>query len=94
MKLADFEEDVEPIIYERGVAYHDAGAVVKLNRSGDTWTANVSGTREYAVRVRLGNFNSVIESECNCPYDRGDICKHEVAVYLAIAESIRKQGGG
>jgi hypothetical protein len=93
MELADFEEDVEPIIYERGMAYYDSGAVIKLKQSRDTWIAEVSGTQEYSVRVKLGEQGRVIESECNCPYDRGDICKHEVAVYLAIAERLRKDGG-
>ena len=28
----------------------------------------------------------IIEHECDCPYDFGDVCKHKVAVFYAIRD--------
>ncbi|MEL6717534.1 MAG: hypothetical protein AAFP82_02375, partial [Bacteroidota bacterium] len=30
---------------------------------------------------------TIIESDCDCPYDWGNTCKHEVAVYYYLKDS-------
>ena len=85
MNLNDFENYIDPVIYQRGEEYFDLGAVEKLKESGNKWEAVVEGTDYYQVSVQLDQDNEIITSRCNCPYDHGPICKHQVAVFLAIA---------
>ncbi len=47
------------------------------------YSALVSGSDNYDVFVKLDD-KTIVEHECNCPYDWGDVCKHEVAVFYAI----------
>ena len=49
---------------------------ILTNRSG-------IGTEKYSVYVKTDG-DAIIEHECGCPYDFGDVCKHKVAVFYAI----------
>lgn len=68
----------------RGRSYYLDGAVGKIIKRGNVYEARVQGTHLYNV--------SVIETDgehhffCNCPYDFGGICKHCVAVGMAIVD--------
>ena len=42
-----------------------------------------SGRKNYSVYIKLKG-DAIIEHEWDCPYDYGDVCKHEVAVFYAI----------
>lgn len=88
MNLVDFDEYVSDKIYERGEDYFDWGAVKQLSRSGNKWTAKVAGTEMYKVDVSLDEGQNIVSSKCNCPYDYGNTCKHEVAVYMAINDVV------
>nr|WP_244515079.1 SWIM zinc finger family protein [Halorientalis persicus] len=46
-------------------------------------TASVSGSKLYDVTIEFGGRN--IDTQCTCPYDNSDDCKHVVAVLLDIA---------
>ncbi len=84
--LSDFDTLVPPKIYSRGEEYYEEGAVFDLHEeSGGAWVASVRGTEDYRVEIELKG--GQIESwYCDCPYD-GTICKHVVAVVLAIQEN-------
>lgn len=42
----------------------------------------------YEVTVEIDDMGEIIYSECDCPYDFGPVCKHEVAVFFQLAEII------
>jgi uncharacterized Zn finger protein len=70
--------------YENGAAYYAEGAVGKVTRDGDTFNAYVQGTEMYKVRLRI--FNGRVEKHCTCPYSKDSLCKHAVAVALAVMD--------
>ncbi|GMO56299.1 MAG: hypothetical protein Ta2A_01410 [Treponemataceae bacterium] len=93
MNLENFESCVDAKILQRGLEYYNSGQVEALEYDGAVWTAEVSGSDEYHVRVTLSDpegadtgdsDTNIIESDCDCPYDFGAICKHQVAVFYAL----------
>jgi len=88
MNYKDFEQHISETILSRGKDYFDAGAVEDLIKEDGHWFANVHGTEIYEVAVK--GIRSIKEWDCDCPYDRGPICKHVVAVLYAVqAESVK-----
>ena len=84
MKLKSFESDVERKIVERGLDYYRSGDVKKLEKVGENeFSAVVFGSKKYSVYIKT-NGDEIVEHECDCPYDYGDVCKHKVAVFYAI----------
>ncbi len=71
--------------FERGTEYFLNGLVGPLAEEGGTITANVWGTREYRVQLRV-EVDGVAYS-CTCPMGAGGVfCKHCVALGLASIE--------
>jgi uncharacterized Zn finger protein len=70
--------------YENGASYYAEGAVGKVTRDGDTFNAYVQGTEMYKVRLRIANGR--VEKHCTCPYSKDGLCKHAVAVALAVID--------
>jgi hypothetical protein len=87
MNLNDFELYIDDRILARGVAYYEDGAVMSLDFVGTKWVAEVSGSDDYTVNVFLSPSGDILESECDCPYDAGPICKHQVAVFHELREN-------
>ena len=84
--LSNLKYNVPLKIWERGLDYYHNGAVTELQEvSSGNWLARVEGMELYTVEVSL-NGDEVEAWDCDCPYDMGDICKHIVAVLLAIRE--------
>ena len=66
----------------RGRDYCDGGHVRSLVVHGDTLTATVCGTHDYAVRLAVKDGS--LQHRCSCPVGAdGGFCKHGVAVALA-----------
>ena len=70
--------------FSRGQSYYNDGAVTRLRREGDTFHAVVHGSRSYRVTLRLAPAGP--ECTCTCPYDWDGICKHSVALGLAVLD--------
>ncbi|HID61346.1 MAG TPA: SWIM zinc finger domain-containing protein, partial [Anaerolineae bacterium] len=70
--------------FSRGEEYYRAGAVLDLERRGDTLLAQVEGSsyEPYDVTIEL-DAGGVAQAYCTCPYDWGGYCKHIVAVLLS-----------
>ncbi len=84
MNLKSFETEIERKIIERGLNYYQNGDVKKLEKvSENEFSAIVFGSARYSIYVKLKGA-AIIEHECDCPYDYGDVCKHKVAVFYAI----------
>lgn len=87
MNISDFEKEVNPTTLKRGQKYFNEQAVADLEEtSKGKWSATVHGNNDYIVHINLNNRQRVTDMDCECPFDDGDICKHMVAVLLAIRE--------
>ncbi len=72
-------------VFDRGQDLYEAGAVKKLERPGPTrFLARVKGTYSYNTMAWLSSGD--VEFSCDCPYDFEGICKHCVALGLAILD--------
>jgi uncharacterized Zn finger protein len=90
MNLKDIQQNISSKIYERGQEYFEDGCVRGLIHIGqEKWKANVEGNYDdYTVEIILDDKNNIKSWHCNCPYD-GDVCKHVVAVLLAVKEELK-----
>ncbi len=87
MDLTRLKESVDPKIWKRGHDYYLEENVREGFKEDDhTYHFIVEGTDDYEVTVTLGDGGEVIDSYCDCPYDLGPVCKHEVAVYFKLQE--------
>lgn len=71
--------------FSRGEDYFRSGSVGKITREGDQFKAKVHGSHLYKVQLTL-KASGEVKLKCNCPYDFDGICKHAVALGLAIIE--------
>lgn len=84
------EEDLETLvprkIFERGLAYYgENDAVGRITRKGNTFKAKVEGTETYRVELTV-HAGEPPEIHCDCPYEHGDVCKHGIALGLAVLD--------
>ena len=99
MKIKDLLNKVSGEIFTRGEDYYENDYISFLtyNPQKHSYYGEVegSGFKDYQVRIDLDENNNVDYYDCNCPYGWSDICKHLIAVFLAInngnyVESIEK----
>lgn len=87
VNIHSFENQVSKKIVARGLDYYENGNIlVKEYQGNNTYSFLVAGTTNYRVNVRIDDNGSILYSICGCPYDMGDVCKHEVAVYYDLRE--------
>ena len=83
--LKQFLEAIDPFIRQRGMDYYRKGAVGDILRQGNRLHTTVLGTYPYQVTMLLFR-KSILETGCSCPYERGPVCKHVVAVIHHLRE--------
>lgn len=84
--LNEFEQLIDETILKRGLAYFKGGAITDfLEISNGEYEAIVSGTEDYTVQLEVKN-NTIIEHNCDCPFDMGAVCKHVVAVIFHLQQ--------
>ncbi len=71
-------------IMNRGRKLYKDGAVLRADSIGKDVMLTVQGGQVYTVIVNLGKS---LSTSCNCPYDWGSICKHEVAALLYLSSN-------
>lgn len=87
MNLNNLKTTVPAKLYKRGLDYYNQGFVERLTEDApNRWHALVSGTQEYEVSINLRKDGTIVGSYCTCPFESDSLCKHEVAVCLAIRE--------
>jgi hypothetical protein len=92
MNLTNFEEYIDHQILKRGLDYFEKRKIVGLEALVEgTYKAKVDGSELYSVEITIDKKEEVTDSYCNCPYDFGEFCKHEVAVLFALKNE--KAGG-
>lgn len=91
ISLSNFKSKIDRVIVERGEGYFCQGLVRELEEIDEgQWLALVEGTEDYNIKVKIEN-DEIIESVCDCPYDLGHFCKHEVAVYCAVQKYLTEE---
>ena len=88
MNLTNFHEHIEPKILERAKTYYIEDNIKELVLDDNTWTAEVSGSVFYAVTIKLDESGNILDSDCDCPYEFGEYCKHKTAVLYCIRDII------
>jgi len=84
--LNKFEQLIDEKILKRGLSYFKSDAITDFSEiSTGEYEAIVSGTEEYTVQLEVHN-NTIIEHNCDCPYDMGAVCKHVVAVIFHLQQ--------
>ncbi len=85
LSRASLKQLADPASFERGEDYYRRERVRDYVYDGEIVRAKVWGTDEY--RVKLWAEDGDIRYDCTCPVgDRGDFCKHCVAVGLEVIE--------
>ena len=87
MDVNNFETQVDTIILQRGYDYYSQGNIVETYEQGDNeYILKVEGSKDYEVTVQLDKNGEILYSECDCPYNFGPICKHEIAAYFELRD--------
>ncbi|MCL2321068.1 MAG: Uma2 family endonuclease, partial [Oscillospiraceae bacterium] len=89
MNLNDFETYIDDTILMRGLDYYKSGNVFSLEFDGKKWIADVSGSDNYTVTVTLSDDGEILDTDCDCPYDWGEYCKHQAAVLFELREELQ-----
>jgi len=85
--LDEFEHQIDETILKRGFDYFKKGYITDVDEPGDgTYEITVEGSEAYTVNLNIKG-NAVTEFECNCPYDRGPVCKHIVAALFYLQKN-------
>ncbi|WP_409200834.1 SWIM zinc finger domain-containing protein [Methanobrevibacter sp. DSM 116169] len=93
MKINEFIEASDFQIIERGESYYHSGYVLSLSKKGNMFISNVEGSNydPYKVKIILNDNEEITHYNCNCPYNYGPVCKHVIAVLLAILNNDFKE---
>ena len=84
MNIKNFETHIDDKILNRGSQYYNDGYVKSLSFINNEWQADVAGSDDYIVTVKITASGDITFSDCDCPYEFGEYCKHKVAVFYAI----------
>jgi hypothetical protein len=68
--------------YKKGEEYYNRGFVNKIVKKGNVYESTVKGSSLYSVY--LDTSENELDFFCDCPYDYEGICKHSVALALAV----------
>jgi superfamily II DNA or RNA helicase len=79
--------------FEKGKSVFDKQGLelIHLNLPGESASFGVQGTRLYHVDI-FRFVSGKVQTKCNCPYDWGGLCKHEVASLLYLAKHLKGDG--
>lgn len=84
--LNDFEEHIGETILSRGLSYFEKGRVNEPDEiTQGVYETIVEGSENYTVRITL-NKGMITDYSCDCPYDKGPVCKHIVAFMFYLQQ--------
>jgi hypothetical protein len=88
MNLNNFQEFIDDVILKRGKDYFKKGHVEKIEEIGPNhYVVEVEGSENYTVEIIIDDHKNIMETSCNCPYDFGEYCKHQVAAFFALGNN-------
>lgn len=86
ISINEFEQHIDEDILKRGLQYFKKGYVTAVDEmSPGNYEATVEGSETYTIRMEIHN-GMINSSYCDCPYDWGPFCKHEVAVMFYLQQ--------
>lgn len=89
MNLNNFQELIDDVILKRGKDYFKKGHVEKIEEIGSNhYIVGVEGSENYTVEIIIDNHKNIMETSCDCPYDFGEYCKHQVAAFFALENDV------
>jgi uncharacterized Zn finger protein len=88
-EIADLKLLATHSSFERGSDYYDQGRVKKVINRNNIFEGQVKGTSTYEVKLVADGHS--LDFTCNCTYQMGGICKHCVAMGLAILDGEYEQ---
>ena len=92
MNINNFENEIDKRILDRGYNYYMDGNIVKTySHGGNEYVFEVQGSDDYQVVVKIDDRGEIIYSECDCPYDFGPVCKHQVAAYFELFVMLNRE---
>lgn len=91
--LKNFEKEIEDSsLLERWKKYFEKWFIRKLEKTGNnSFEAEVCWEEDYEVYLKLDKNNNIIKYNCDCPYDRWPICKHQISVFYKLREKFIKE---
>lgn len=87
MNINNFESFIDKKILDRGLDYFENDCVLSVEETGENeYEAEVEGAELYTVKIELDDEGNIIDTVCDCPYDMGEYCKHQVAVLFSLRD--------
>jgi hypothetical protein len=85
MNLHNFQDFIDDVILKRGKDYFIKGHVEKIEEiRPNHYIAEIEGSEYYTVEIIIDDHKNIMETSCDCPYDFGEYCKHQVAAFFAL----------
>ena len=92
MNLNNFKKVIDRTIVDRGYNYYiEVNVLEDYEQTENKYSFHIEGSDDYEVLVELGDNGEILYSECDCPYDFGPVCKHEVAAYYQLVHMINNK---
>ena len=90
--LLTFEDHIsEKRIFLRGLEYFQDDRIVDWeDNDQENRTFSVDGTDLYTVVVQLDPDDYIRSCSCDCPYDQGNLCKHEIACFFFLQKKLHQ----
>ena len=85
LHISKFENEIDSRILERGLEYYLDDRIQREDPMGDEYRFSVYGTDVYDVWLRIKG-DEVVEYECDCPFDKGPVCKHVAACLYCLGK--------
>lgn len=92
MNLRNFQSCIDKKIVARGYEYFRNDCVISVEETEkNVYVAEVEGSELYTVEVELDGQEEIAGSQCDCPYDWGEYCKHQAAAFFALRDIKNKK---
>ena len=82
---ADLRALVPRPVFSRGESCYANEAVGRITQTANVYLAKVRGTKKYCVELTVPR-KGPPKIYCDCPYIHGDVCKHGIALGLAVLD--------
>lgn len=92
-KIQQYLKNCNSNVLKRGTEIFQSGGVIHASYEvyQDMGGGYVRGEKKYTVAVNnVFDDDYEIETYCDCPYDWDDVCKHQVAVLLALQQQFKR----
>ncbi|MBV4437245.1 SWIM zinc finger family protein [Clostridium tyrobutyricum] len=87
MNINNFQNNVDRKILDRGYDYYiDENIVEFYKKHNNEYVFLIEGSDKYRVDIKIDKDGEILYSNCDCPYDFGAVCKHQIAAFFKLEE--------